>query len=112
MKQINIRIQDQTYALLKEKSKQQRISMNRLVDYFVSEGLSENVVAVYERMLAEYNNINGFLCLDKADARKLFQHTPTPKQQQITKEIREWLIPKPKPKPPLLKKKESINTNP
>ena len=26
-------------------------------------------VAVYERMLAEYNNINGFLCLDKADAR-------------------------------------------
>jgi predicted HicB family RNase H-like nuclease len=44
MKQINIRIQDQTYALLKEKSKQQRISMNRLVDYFVSEGLSENVV--------------------------------------------------------------------
>lgn len=69
-------------------------------------------IAVYERMLAEYNNINGFLCLDKADARKLFQHTPTPKQQQITKEIREWLIPKPKPKPPLLKKKESINTNP
>ena len=44
MKQINIRIQDQTYALLKEKSKQQRISMNLLVDYFVSEGLSENVV--------------------------------------------------------------------
>ena len=44
MKQINIRIQDQTYALLKQKSKQQRISMNRLVDYFVSEGLSENVV--------------------------------------------------------------------
>lgn len=44
MKQINIRIQDQTYALLKEKSKQQRISMNRLVDYFVSEGLSDNVV--------------------------------------------------------------------
>ena len=44
MKQINLRIQDQTYALLKEKSKQQRISMNRLVDYFVSEGLSDNVV--------------------------------------------------------------------
>ena len=44
MKQINIRIQDQTYALLKVKSKQQRISMNRLVDYFVSEGLSDNVV--------------------------------------------------------------------
>ena len=33
-------------------------------------------VAVYERMLAEYNNINGFLCLDKADARKLFSIHP------------------------------------
>ena len=44
MKQINIRIQDKTYHLLKEKSKQQRISMNRLVDLFVSEGLSEDVI--------------------------------------------------------------------
>ena len=44
MKQINIRIKDETYHLLKEKSKQQRISMNRLVDYFVSEGLNEDVV--------------------------------------------------------------------
>ena len=44
MKQINIRIQDETYHLLKEKSKQQRISMNRLVDYFVSEGLNDDVV--------------------------------------------------------------------
>lgn len=44
MKQINIRIQDKTYDLLKEKSKQQRISMNRLVDFFVSEGLSEDVI--------------------------------------------------------------------
>ncbi len=44
MKQINIRIQDKTYHLLKEKSKQQRISMNRLVDFFVSEGLSEDVI--------------------------------------------------------------------
>jgi predicted HicB family RNase H-like nuclease len=44
MKQINVRIQDKTYLLLKEKSKQQRISMNRLVDFFVSEGLNDDVV--------------------------------------------------------------------
>tara|TARA_A100000172_G_C3025704_1_gene104763 strand:- start:225 stop:377 length:153 start_codon:yes stop_codon:yes gene_type:complete len=44
MKQINIRIEEKTYNLLKEKSKQQRISMNRLVDFFVQEGLNENVI--------------------------------------------------------------------
>tara|TARA_B100000989_G_scaffold206408_1_gene156374 strand:- start:1897 stop:2049 length:153 start_codon:yes stop_codon:yes gene_type:complete len=44
MRQINVRIQDKTYLLLKEKSKQQRISMNRLVDFFVSEGLNDDVV--------------------------------------------------------------------
>lgn len=44
MKQINIRLQDKTYVSLKEKAKQQRISMNRLVDFFVSEGLDEDSV--------------------------------------------------------------------
>tara|TARA_Y100001970_G_C14118167_1_gene794805 strand:+ start:1064 stop:1222 length:159 start_codon:yes stop_codon:yes gene_type:complete len=39
MRQLNIRIDEKTYEKLKRQSKTQRISMNRLVDHFVSEGI-------------------------------------------------------------------------
>lgn len=44
MKQLLVRMPDETYKQLKEKSKQERISMTRLVEYFVSEGINDSVI--------------------------------------------------------------------
>ena len=44
MRQLNIRIEEKTDEKLKQQSKTQRISMNRLVDHFVSEGMKTSDV--------------------------------------------------------------------
>ena len=44
MRQLNIRIDEKTYEKLKRQSKTQRISMNRLVDHFVSERIKTSNV--------------------------------------------------------------------
>tara|TARA_B100000989_G_scaffold206408_1_gene156373 strand:- start:1601 stop:1900 length:300 start_codon:yes stop_codon:yes gene_type:complete len=63
---------------------------------------------VYEQLMKKYKNINGYLCLDKAHARKKFLHKPTPKENHIIKNIQEYLIPTPLPKPPMLKKRKPM----
>ena len=64
---------------------------------------------IYETLIKTYKNINGYLCLDKVNARKVFQHTPTPKQEYIIQELHELLVPEPKAKPLFLKRRESVD---
>ena len=63
-------------------------------------------IPLYEKLLKTYKNVNGYLCLDEATARKAFQKKPTPNQQYIINELHELILPEPKGKPLFLKKRE------
>jgi predicted HicB family RNase H-like nuclease len=52
MRQMNIRISDATYLKLKEQSKSNRISMNRLIDHFVSEGVKMDQKPLIKQVLS------------------------------------------------------------
>ena len=62
---------------------------------------------IFERISQKYYNINGYLCLDKADAREKFREMATPKQEKIIDELQDLLPPTPIPKPPQLIKKNN-----
>lgn len=64
---------------------------------------------VYEKLLKTTPNVSGYLCVDKANARKVFKHTPTPKQTYVIEEIQNLLLLEPHAKPLYLYKRKKYD---
>jgi hypothetical protein len=64
-----------------------------------------DVIYILDTLKKRLPNVEGYVCYDKKDARKKFQHRPTPQDKLSIKRVQEHLIPPAFAKPFLLQKK-------